>query len=60
MNKIIPDYCSNAGASRGLAKRLTQYWNERGRLDVKFWVERDDKTFKRPLYVVRTNLTFYV
>jgi hypothetical protein len=53
-------YCSNAQASRALARQIELYWRQKGRFDVKAWVERDTETFRKPLYVVRSNLRFSV
>ena len=53
-------YCSNAQASRALARTIEMYWRKKGRYDVKVWVERDTETFRKPLYVIRSNLKFHV
>ena len=59
IRKRIPDYCSSLSASRHLAENLQKYWHQRGRPEVRFWVERDT-TFRKPLFVVRSNLRFKV
>lgn len=51
-----PNYVGRASDARMLAERLQQYWIDRGRPDVKVWVERDAKSFKKPIYNVRTDV----
>lgn len=49
-------YCSNASASRTLAKSIEVYWHQKGAYDVRVWVERDTGTYKKALYVIRSNM----
>lgn len=60
VTKIVPDYCSRADASRELARRLTKWWHDQGYTGVRFWVEKDAVNFRKPLYVVRSNLVLLV
>ena len=63
------DYCSSLSASRALARRLEAYWQRRllpvNSPDItrsgaiKFWVERDNN-YRKPLFVIRTNLILKV
>ena len=57
-SRDVPDYLSRLRYSQILADRIKRYWWERGHVWVRVWVEKDTTSFKKPLYVVRSNIAF--
>jgi hypothetical protein len=50
------DFCAAAGA-RVLADQVADYWRSRGHAGVKTWIEAGPTENRRPVYIIRSNLT---
>ncbi len=50
----MQDYIGKLPAARELAQRIRAYWHDRGYLSVEVWVEKDDKSQRKPIYIIRS------
>jgi hypothetical protein len=56
----IPNYLTDKRASNQLAKRIEQFWHNKGYLSVKAWVETHQGIDGSKTHMVRSNITFTV
>lgn len=50
----VKDYTGKQKDAQELASRIRTYWHNRGYLDVEVWVEKDDKTQRKPIFIIRS------
>jgi len=56
----VPDYTYSSYFANVLAKKVESYHKNKGRTNVRAWVEKDENSLGKTYYMVRSNLKMKV
>lgn len=61
LERNVPDYTCDGYHANALARRIENFWHDKGYREVKVWVVKDKKTEDGPFFhYIRSNIKYHV